>query len=77
MTLYKKYTKYIHLWFKLPISTTVNIEHINLIKVYMHDACDHVYMYRGRDENTNFHVEIVALTKDSTKHISNTYGGAM
>jgi len=43
----------------------------------MHDAChhvDHVYMYGGIDENTDFHVKHIAQTKISFKHTSNTCG---
>lgn len=43
----------------------------------MHDAChhvDHVYMYGGSDENTDFHVKHIAQTKISFKHTSNTCG---
>jgi hypothetical protein len=36
-----------------------------------HDMCHHVFMYYGRDKNTNLQ------TNGSSKYISNTYGGVM
>jgi hypothetical protein len=34
-------------------------------------------MYGGSDEHINIHIELIAQTNCSTKHISNRYGDAM
>ena len=36
-----------------------------------HDICHHVFKYDGRDKNIN------SQTNNSTKYVSNTYGGVM
>ena len=36
-----------------------------------HDICHHVFMYDGRDKNTN------SQTNDSIKYILNTYRGVI
>ena len=44
------------------------------IIIYKNDTRDiyhHIFMYDGRDKNTN------SQTNSSTKHILNTYGGVM
>ena len=41
-----------------------------LYKNNTYDICHHIFMYDGRDKNTN------SQTNSSTKHILNTYGGA-
>ena len=41
-----------------------------LYKNTTHDICHHIFMYDGRDKNTN------SQTNSSTKHILYTYGGA-
>ena len=41
-----------------------------LYKNTTYDICHHIFMYDGRDKNTN------SQTNSSTKHILNTYGGA-
>ena len=35
-----------------------------------HDICHHIFMYDGKDKNTN------SQTNSSTKYILNTYEGA-
>ena len=42
-----------------------------LYKNTIHDICHHIFMYDGRNKNTN------SQTNSSTKHILNTYGGVM
>ena len=42
-----------------------------LYKNTTHDICHHIFMYDGRDKNTN------SQTNSSTKHLLNTYGGEM
>ena len=39
--------------------------------------CHHIFMYKRRDKNINFHVVHIAQTKCSIKYILNIYGGAM
>ena len=41
-----------------------------LYKNITHDICHHIFMYDGRDNNTN------SQTNSSTEHILNIYGGA-
>ena len=41
-----------------------------LYKNPTHDVCHHIFMYAGREKNTN------SQTNSSTKYILNTYGGA-
>jgi len=40
-------------------------------------VCHHIVMYKGRDNNTDFHVIHIAQTKRSIKYINNIYGGLM
>ena len=37
----------------------------------------HIFMYKRRDKNTNFHVVHIAQIQCSIKYISNIYGGVM
>ena len=39
--------------------------------------CHHIFIYKRKDKNTNFHVIHIAQTKCSIKRISNIYGGVM
>jgi hypothetical protein len=46
----------------------------------MHDVCHHshnIYMYVGSNYHICFHIKHIAQAKVSSKHISNTHGGAM
>ena len=42
-----------------------------ILKNAIHDMCHHVFMYDGRDKNTN------SQTNELIKYMSNTYGGVM
>ena len=42
-----------------------------LYKNTTHDICHYIFMYGGRNKNTN------SQTNSLTKYISNTYGGVM
>ena len=39
--------------------------------------CHHIFMYKRKDKNTNFHIVHIAQTKCSIKCISNIYGCVM
>ena len=39
--------------------------------------CHHIFMYKRKDKNTNFHVAHISQTKCSINCISNIYGGMM
>ena len=40
-------------------------------------VCHHIFMYKKRDKNINFHVVHISQTKCSIKYISNIYRGMM
>ena len=70
---YNKILKCTNIKFKITISIIINILFIllYLYKNTTHDICHHIYMYDEWDKNTN------SQTNNSTRYISNTYGGVM
>ena len=52
------------------LSLLIHYLYYYLHKNTTHDICHHIFMYDGRDKNTN------SQTNSLTKHILNTYGGA-
>lgn len=44
-----------------------------LPQVYMHNVCNHVYKYKGSNENTNFQVVRMNQTKSSIINSYQTY----
>ena len=57
---------------KKTISIIINILFmLSFIKNITHDMCHHIFMYDGRDKNTNSQIN------DSTKYITNIHGVVM
>ena len=57
---------------KITISIIINILFmLSFIKNITHDMCHHIFMYDGRNKNTN------SQTNYSIKYISNIHGGVM
>ena len=52
------------------LSLLINYLYYYLYKNATHGICHHIFIYNGRDKNTNSQINC------SIKHILNTYGGA-